>query len=98
MPAAARLGDNTAHGTPLGPGLGSPNVLVGGRPAWRCLIDEHVCPLSESAKAHVGGKVQKGSSKVFINGYPAAVQGNVIVEIGVSNSIIEGCGKVQIGG
>ena len=32
---AARLGDMTAHGSPLQPGLGSNNVLIGGKPAWR---------------------------------------------------------------
>jgi uncharacterized Zn-binding protein involved in type VI secretion len=34
---AARLGDLTAHGTVLKPGLGSPTVLIGGKPAWRGL-------------------------------------------------------------
>ena len=34
---AARLGDMTAHGTVLKPGLGSPNVFIGGKPAWRGL-------------------------------------------------------------
>ncbi|MEB3282834.1 MAG: PAAR domain-containing protein [Lyngbya sp.] len=34
---AARLGDMTAHGTVLKPGLGSPNVMIGGKPAWRGL-------------------------------------------------------------
>ncbi|MGB3191277.1 MAG: PAAR domain-containing protein [Limnoraphis sp.] len=34
---AARLGDMTAHGTLLKPGLGSPNVMIGGKPAWRGL-------------------------------------------------------------
>ena len=31
---AARLGDATAHGSPLFPGPPSPNVLIGGQPAW----------------------------------------------------------------
>ena len=31
---AARLGDLTAHGGPLAPGPPSPNVLIGGQPAW----------------------------------------------------------------
>lgn len=34
---AARLGDPTAHGTPLSPGPGSPNVLIGFKPAWRAV-------------------------------------------------------------
>lgn len=37
MPAA-RILDPTAHlGTPLAPGPGSTNVLIGGKPAWRGL-------------------------------------------------------------
>lgn len=34
---AARLSDNTAHGAPLAPGPGSPNVLIGNQPAWRAI-------------------------------------------------------------
>ena len=34
---AARLGDTTAHGNPLGPGTCSPNVWIGRKPAWRGL-------------------------------------------------------------
>ena len=42
---AARVGDPTSHGTPLGPGPGAPTVLIGGKPAWRAGSDTHVCPL-----------------------------------------------------
>ena len=38
MPAA-RVGDTTSHGTPLGPGPGAPTVLIGGMPAWRAGSD-----------------------------------------------------------
>ncbi len=34
---AARTGDMTTHGTPLTPGPGSLNVLIGSKPAWRAL-------------------------------------------------------------
>lgn len=34
---AARLTDPTVHGTPLNPGPGSPNVLIGMQPAWRAV-------------------------------------------------------------
>jgi uncharacterized Zn-binding protein involved in type VI secretion len=37
MPFAARVGDTTGHGTPLGPGPGSPTVMIGKMPAWRAL-------------------------------------------------------------
>ena len=47
---AARLGDMTAHGSPLSPGPGSPNVLIGKKPAWRGLPTASVGKLLESAK------------------------------------------------
>jgi len=47
---AARLGDMTAHLSPLAPGIGSPNVLIGKKPAWRGLPAAAVGQLLESAK------------------------------------------------
>jgi len=89
----------TSHGTPLNPALGSPNVRIGGQSAWRVTItDVHQCPQSTGTVPHVGGVVTLGSSKVFINGFPAARQGDVIAEVGPSNSITGGFPKVQIGG
>ncbi len=37
MPDAARVADSTAHGTPLAPGPGSLDVMIGYMPAWRAL-------------------------------------------------------------
>jgi uncharacterized Zn-binding protein involved in type VI secretion len=37
MPAAARITDITVHGSPMVPGTGSPNVLIGNLPAWRAM-------------------------------------------------------------
>ncbi len=98
MPSAARAGDMTSHGTPLGPGPGSASVFIGGQPAWRGFVDVHTCPLSDGPKPHVGGVVVAGSGKVFINGLPAARQGDPIVEAGPPNSIAAGFAKVQIAG
>lgn len=47
---AARVGDPTAHGNPLGPGPGSLDVLIGGRPAWRGLSPATVGQLLGIAK------------------------------------------------
>lgn len=96
MPPAARALDQTAHGTPLS-GAGSPDVLIGGKPAWRALSDFHPCPLSSGPVPHVGGVVQPGSSTVLINGLPAARQGDTIVENGPPNTIASGCPSVIIG-
>ncbi len=97
MPVAARVGDMTAHGTPLGPGPGSPNVLIGGMPAWRATADFHACPLVSGVVPHVGGVVTLGSTSVIINNLPAVRQGDMIVEIGPPNSIVVGCPTVIIG-
>ena len=97
MPFAARVGDLTSHGTPLGPGPGCPTVTIGGMPAWRAGSDTHVCPLSDGPKPHVGGTVAVGSSTVLIGGLPAARQGDMVVEAGAPNSISQGEPTVIIG-
>ena len=103
MPCAARVGDLTSHGTPLTPQIpglmGSPNVFIGGQPAWRAVTDVHVCPLSNGPQPHVGGTVLKGSLTVHINGFPAARQGDEVIEGGGGpNKIAMGFPTVQIGG
>lgn len=97
MPPTARVGDMTAHGTPLGPGAGSTNVLIGGMPAWRATADFHTCPLVSGTVPHVGGVIAQGSTTVLINNLPAARQGDMIVESGPSNSVAMGCSTVLIG-
>ena len=94
---AARVGDLTSHGTPIGPGPGSPTVLIGGMPAWRAGSDFHGCPLSNGPQPHVGGTVAVGSATVFINGMPAARQGDQVVEAGPPNAIAMGLVTVLIG-
>ena len=94
---AARLGDQTSHGTPLAPGIGSVNVLIGNKPAWRATADFHACPLVDGVKPHVGGVVAVGSTSVLINSLPAARQGDQIVEAGAPNAILLGEPTVQIG-
>jgi uncharacterized Zn-binding protein involved in type VI secretion len=94
---AARLGDTTSHGTPLGPGPGCLTVTIGGQPAWRATSDIHVCPLFDGPKPHVGGVVAVGSMMVVIGGMPAARQGDMVVEAGAPNSIAVGAPTVMIG-
>lgn len=87
----------TAHGTPLGPGPGSTNVLIGGMPAWRATSDYHACPLVDGPKPHVGGVAPMGSTTVLINKMPAARQGDTIAEAGPPNTISMGAPTVIIG-
>lgn len=94
---AARIGDTTSHGTPLGPGPGCPTVMIGGQPAWRAGTDMHVCPLVDVLKPHVGGTVAVGSVTVMIGGAPAARQGDMVVEAGAPNAIAMGLPTVLIG-
>ncbi len=94
---AARVADVTSHGTPLSPGPGSTNVLIGGMPAWRALSDTHTCPLVTVLVPHVGGVVAVGSVTVLINNLPAARMGDMVVEVGPPNSIVAGCPTVLIG-
>ena len=97
MGLAARVTDMTSHGTPLAPGPGSTNVLIGGLPAWRVGVDFHTCPLVSGVVPHVGGVVAMGSLTVLINNMPAARQGDMIVEAGPPNTIAMGCPTVVIG-
>jgi uncharacterized Zn-binding protein involved in type VI secretion len=87
----------TSHGTPLGAGPGSSNVLIGGMPAWRATTDIHTCPLVSGTVPHVGGVVMMGSTTVLINNFPAARQGDMITESGPPNTITMGCATVVIG-
>lgn len=97
MPPAARIGDLTAHGTPLAPGPGSVNVLIGGKPAWRATADFHACPMVSGWVPHVGGVVAMGSFTVLINNLPAARQGDMVIEATAPNSISLGEPTVLIG-
>lgn len=94
---AARVSDQTSHGTPLLPGPGAPTVLIGGLPAWRAGMDFHTCPLANGPQPHVGGTVAVGSTSVKIAGAFAARQGDQIVEAGPPNTIAKGEMTVLIG-
>ncbi|MDX2241479.1 MAG: PAAR domain-containing protein [Leptolyngbyaceae cyanobacterium bins.302] len=66
---AARLFDLTAHGDPLKPGPGSPNVLIGGKPAWRGISAAQAAQLiatfnqgvQDIAKAQAAATAAKGT-------------------------------------
>jgi uncharacterized Zn-binding protein involved in type VI secretion len=102
MPPAARITDFTSHGIPLMPGPGSPDVLIGGLPAWRAEGDVHICPwITEDGPDGVG-MVMMGCPTVLINGLMACRMGDIVVEVpGLAlmplNPIIMGCPTVFIG-
>ncbi len=102
MPPAARITDPTTHGMPLAPGPGSMNVLIGGLPAWRAMIDQHACPAVSISGADGVGSVLMGSPTVLINNMMACRLGDIVVEkpglaMGPVNPIIMGEPTVMIG-
>ena len=102
MPPAARVTDATTHGAPLSPGPGSADVMIGGLPAWRAMIDQHACPAVNVTGADGVGSVMMGSATVLINNMMACRIGDIVVEkpglaMGPANPIIMGEMTVMIG-
>ena len=99
MPPAARLMDLTSHGSPLMPGPGSPNTIIGFMPAWRTLVDFHACPIVKGLVPDVGGVVVMGSATVWVNFQMLCRVGDQVIEIpGGPNPIVVGCPTVIVGG
>lgn len=97
MKPAARVGDQTAHGSPLGPGPGSSRVLIGSKPAFRALVDTHTCPLS-SPNPHGSGVVPTSlNQKVRVGGSLLACVGDSVAETGGANAIVNGASNVFVG-
>src|SRR5215468_5964223 len=95
---AARVGDLTSHGSPLAPGTGSTNVLIGSMPAWRALMDFHACPIVKGLIPDVGGMIMLGSPTVLINSMMACRVMDMVVEIpGGPNPVAMGATNVCIG-
>ncbi len=99
---AARVTDLTTHGSPLSPGPGSPNTLIGFLPAWRTIIDQHACPAVSLTGADGVGSVIVGSPTVWINNQMACRIQDIVVEkpgtvMGPVNPIAMGCTTVLIG-
>lgn len=93
---AARLGDVMLHGDTIAPGLGSPNVTIGGKPAMRS-CDSHVCTKTTPI-LHVGTGFVPTQTKVTINGFPALRVGDAVDELLMGqNPIVTGCPRVTIG-
>ena len=99
---AARVTDLTTHGSPLSPGPGSPDTLIGGLPAWRTVVDQHACPASSISGSDGVGVVVMGSPTVLINTQMACRIQDIVVEapgsaMGPANPIAMGCPTVLIG-
>lgn len=86
---AARIGDSTAHGTPLGGiGIGSLNVLIGGRPAWRGIPSAGV-PGLNAAKNTVNITIKSlEATTVATSGTPAGPAAKVAEETGKATAAV----------
>jgi uncharacterized Zn-binding protein involved in type VI secretion len=106
---AARVSDMTAHGSPLAPGPGSANVLIGGLPAWRGMSAAAIAALA-AAVAQAAEDIAKASAAATAAagtpGAPAAqanltnTAANAVAKIGAmmtgSGADIHACPVVKL--
>jgi uncharacterized Zn-binding protein involved in type VI secretion len=69
---AARVGDMTAHGTPLSIGPGSPNVFIGKRPAWRGVLAAQAAILAQKIAEGAEKIAKAGAAVTAASGTPAS--------------------------
>ncbi|MEL7472089.1 MAG: PAAR domain-containing protein [Planctomycetota bacterium] len=67
-----------------------------GQPAAR-IGDNHVCPMFDGPKPHVGGPITKGEATVLIGSMPAARATDMATCVGPPDTIVKGSGTVLIG-
>ena len=73
MPSAARVTDITVHGSPMVPGTGSTNVLIGSLPAWRAMSAAAVIGFLVLV-AKILSNVNKLSAAISSENVPAAAK------------------------
>lgn len=71
-PPAARVGDMTAHGSPLAPGPGSMNVLIGSQPAWRGITAAQAAALAEAVAQGAENIAKATAEQTAAAGTPGA--------------------------
>ena len=87
---AARVGDMTAHGSPLSGGIGCPTVLIGGKPAWRGMSAAAAAQLAVTV-AQVGADIAKAAAKA------AAASGTLAgpaLQLKLAETAVSGVAKV----
>jgi len=62
------------------------------------ILDNHICPMVDGVKPHVGGPIAAGFPTVVIGGQPAARQGDLVTCVGPPDTIQMGSPTVKIGG
>ena len=96
MPEAARLSDATAHGGVIS-APGCSDVLIHYLLAAR-VGDQHVCPLSDGNKPHLGGPIVRGVRDVKIGGQFASRVSDTALCKGPVDVIVGGAADVLIKG
>jgi uncharacterized Zn-binding protein involved in type VI secretion len=111
MMPAARMGDNTMHGSTL-MGACSTDVIIGNMPAWR-ITDQHNCTIPNAPPPACDGAPHgpgmttpgppSGTGMTMINNKLAARVGDIVMEphalvpLPVANPIVKGETTVLIG-
>jgi len=62
------------------------------------LGDQHICPMVDGVKPHVGGPIAMGCPTVLIGGMAAARSGDMVTCVGPPDAIAMGSATVLIGG
>ncbi len=76
--------------------VGMPAMAGPGFPAAR-IGDNHLCPMIDGVKPHVGGPIAKGQPNVLIGNMPAARATDMVTCVGPPDTIIKGSATVLIG-
>ncbi len=74
-----------------------PAMAGSGFPAAR-IGDNHLCPMIDGVKPHVGGPIAKGQPNVLIGNMPAARVTDLVTCVGPPDTIVKGSATVLIGG
>ncbi len=74
-----------------------PAMAGPGFPAAR-MGDNHLCPMLDGPKPHVGGPIAKGQPNVLIGGMAAARATDMVTCTGPPDTILKGSATVLIGG
>lgn len=85
--SAACILDKTTHGGVITTPMSPRKVLIGIQPV-ACVGDVQICPMVDGVKPHGGGAIRTGSTKVFINGLPAARAGDTVQCAGPPGQIV----------
>ncbi|AGY56447.1 PAAR domain-containing protein [Gloeobacter kilaueensis] len=86
---AARLTDMTAHGGPLAPGPGSPNILIGGLPAWRGIGAAQVAALLDTFQQGVKDIGKATAKATAAAGTPAGPAAQLHLEETIKDSALK---------